>query len=143
MPNWVIERVLATSPRPGYQPGPEHRVEARVVEEWCVAAREFGVSSILCLIGNDQLWLYRRALPHGLLAAYREAGFVVHHLPTLDQLTHPFTTEQYEEAWAAFLRLPKPVLVHCSAGMDRTGRIVGHIVARLGEDGCMGAAASG
>jgi protein-tyrosine phosphatase len=131
MPNWVIEGVLATSPRPGYRPGPEHRVEPGVVEEWLLEVLEFGIASVICLIGNDQLWLYHKALPHGLLHAYAEAGLAVHHIPVLDQQTHPFTPDQYTGAWEAFLELPKPVLVHCSAGMDRTGRIVAHIMENL------------
>lgn len=131
MPNWVIEGVLATSPRPGYRPGPEYRVEPGVVDEWLLEIREFGIRSVICLIGEDQLWLYRKALPDGLLAEYRRAGLGVHHIPTMDQQTVPFTPEQYAGAWEAFQELPKPVLVHCSAGMDRTGRIVDYILQRL------------
>ena len=67
MPSWVIEGVLATSPRPGYRPGPEQSVPSGVVEEWLLELQEFGVASILCLIGPDQLWLYRRSVPEGLL----------------------------------------------------------------------------
>jgi Tyrosine phosphatase family len=133
VPNWVVEGVIATSPRPGYRPGPEQTVADGVVEEWLLETLEFGISSIICLIGGDQLWLYRKAVPEGLLAKYREAGLAVFHISTVDQQTHPFTPEQYEEAWEAFQVLPKPVLVHCSAGMDRTGRIVSHIISRLEE----------
>ncbi|MGH2633322.1 MAG: protein-tyrosine phosphatase family protein [Tepidiformaceae bacterium] len=130
MPNWVIEGVLATSPRPGYRPGPEQQVPVEVVDEWLEDARTFGIRSVICLIGGDQLWLYRKSLPEGLLARYRSAGLEAFHIPTEDQQTHPFTESQYEAAWEAFESLPKPVLVHCSAGMDRTGRIVDLIVAR-------------
>lgn len=134
MPNWVIEGLIATSPRPGYTPGPEHRVPEETVDEWLSEVLEFGISSVICLLAGDQLWLYQKSLPQGLLGRYREAGLAVAHVPTLDQLTHPFTPEQYEDAWRAFQELPKPVLVHCSAGHDRTGRIVSHILGRLGSD---------
>ncbi len=129
MPNWVIDNVLATSPRPGFTSGPEYRVPDDVTERWLAETRDFGIASIMCLLADDQLWLY-----HGnLLRRYESAGFTVAHIGTLDQQTHPFSQEQYEYAWQAFQELPKPVLVHCSAGMDRTGRIVAHILSRLEE----------
>jgi len=141
MPNWVIEGVLATSPRPGYAPGPEHQVPLNVVRDWVQETLNFGIASVICLIHDDQLPLYHRSLPQGLISFYRESGLEVAHVPTFDQLTVPFSPAQYEEAWRAFLALPKPVLVHCSAGMDRTGRIVRHILERLdGQEG-LGAAA--
>jgi protein-tyrosine phosphatase len=135
MAYWVIEGLLATSPRPGYQPGWESRVAREHVELWVEEKRQFGVASILCLISNDQLPLYEPALPNGLLHFYREVGFEVAHLPTFDGLTEPYTHEQYEMAWELFQRLPKPVLVHCSAGYDRTGRVVNHILHRLRSNG--------
>ncbi len=136
MANWVIEGLLATSPRPGYRPGPEHQVAAEVVDEWLAEAEAFGVASVICLIGGDQLWLYRKSVPEGLIERYRSVGFEVFHIPTEDQQTHPFTAEQYEAAWEAFRQLPKPVLVHCSAGMDRTGRIVNYILEQLDNTEC-------
>ncbi len=135
MPNWVIEGLIATSPRPGYAPGPELTVHDEAVDRWIAEARRFGIRSIICLIGNDQLWLYRKAAPEGLLERYRQSGFEVFHLPTLDQLTHPYRPEEYERAWRAFLELPKPVLVHCSAGLWRTGHAVEVILSRIERGG--------
>jgi len=129
----VIRDLLAISTRPGYRPGDERLVERHEVEEWVAKTKAKGIASILCLLDEDQLPLYRRALPEGLLAYYREVGFHVAHLPTHDGLSEPYTPEEYEQAWRYFCELPKPVLVHCSAGHDRTGRVVRYILARLEE----------
>lgn len=130
---WVREGQLARSPRPGYVPGMEGAVTREAVERWAAHVRALGVASIICLLDRDQLPLYDRAMPDGLLRFYAEAGFAVAHIPTPDGLVRPFTAEQLERAWESFVRLPKPVLVHCSAGVDRTGRIVAHIQRRLAE----------
>lgn len=130
MVHWIIRGELARAPRPGYRPGDETAVPFHAVEQWIERAKSSGIASIMCLIDNDQLPLYRGALPHGLLEHYRREGFEVAHIPAYDGLTEPFSHEQYERAWRAFLELPKPVLVHCSAGFDRTGRIVEHILRR-------------
>jgi protein tyrosine phosphatase (PTP) superfamily phosphohydrolase (DUF442 family) len=131
VPYWVIEGQLAISSRPGYQAGAESAVPREAVDAWIRRVRRAGVASILCLLDGDQLPLYEPALPQGLVAYYREAGFQVAHVPAPDGLAQPFTAEQYERIWRAFVELPKPVLVHCSAGFDRTGRAVNHILRRL------------
>lgn len=125
--------MLAIASRPGYQAGAEAAVPREAVDAWIHRVRGAGVASILCLLDGDQLPLYEPALPKGLVDYYREAGFQVAHVPAPDGLPEPFTPQQYERIWRAFLELPKPVLVHCSAGFDRTGRAVKHILARIRE----------
>lgn len=130
--DWVLPDVLARAARPGYSTGFDLRVARQAVDAWVERARSLGIASVICLLDQDQLPLYDRALPDGLLAHYEASGFAVAHIPTPDGRTHPYTPEQLEAAWQAFQSLPRPVLVHCSAGVDRTGRIVRHLLERLG-----------
>ena len=135
MPKWIRDGELAISPRPGYRPGAEFTVPRAAVDTWIEETRAAGVASIICLLDRDQLPLYERGLPDGLIAYYREQGFQVAHVPTPDGMQHPFTPEQLEAAWEAYQALPKPVLVHCSAGHDRTGRVIDYLLRRLGALG--------
>jgi protein-tyrosine phosphatase len=133
MPKWILDGELAISPRPGYRPGAEHRVHRATVDAWVDDMRAAGITSIICLLAGDQLPLYDRALPGGLVQHYVDSGFAVAHIPTADGQSEPFTEQQLDVAWVAFCRLPKPVLVHCSAGFDRTGRVVEHVLRQLGR----------
>jgi hypothetical protein len=132
-PKWIRPGELAISTRPGYRPGAEFRVPREAVDAWTAGMQDAGIASIICLLADDQLPLYNRTLPGGLIGHYVELGFEVAHIPTADGQHDPFTPAQLEAAWDAFQSLPKPVLVHCSAGFDRTGRVVRHILSRLGH----------
>ena len=133
MPRWVRDGDLALSPRPGYMPGAEFSVPRHQVDAWLSEVEAYGIASIICLLDRDQLPLYDRSLPDGLLGYYAAAGLRVAHIPAPDGQQEPFTEQQLKAAWEAYLRLPKPVLVHCSAGYDRTGRVVRYILHRLAQ----------
>ncbi|MFB0563930.1 MAG: tyrosine-protein phosphatase, partial [Candidatus Lokiarchaeia archaeon] len=105
--------------RPGYS-SIEKKVPQDEVDEWIKQVKDLGVKSIICLLGEDQLPLYNE-LPNELPDYYRQHGFQVKHIPTIDYQPTKLPEEKRQKVWEAYQKLPKPVLVHCSAGIDRTG----------------------
>lgn len=128
-----IPLVLYSSPRPGYDFGRNAKVPRRTVDVWLRGVQTEGIASVLCLLSDDQLRLYA-SLPGGLLEYYRaKGGLKVGHVPVKDHATPPLSAVQVAEVEKAFTELPKPVLIHCSAGLDRTGQAVEHLKSRLKE----------
>ena len=124
-PKWVLIDELAKSPRPGY---PERQgIGTDEVDGWIVEIRRMGIRSIICFLSDDQLPFYS-GLPTGLIQYYRDAGFDVAHIPEDDYKTPPLSEKGVREAVTSFEKLQKPVLVHCSAGMARTGMAIDAIL---------------
>jgi protein-tyrosine phosphatase len=137
MTTWVagFENSLARSKRPGY---PSQNVSVNDVDKWIEQVKGMGVQSIICLLTNHQLSYYAQ-LPKGLLDYYRKRNFRVEHIPITDPAEDPVLGQQelndnLEPVYRAYLLLPKPVLIHCSAGIDRTGAAVNYIQKRWREE---------
>jgi protein tyrosine phosphatase (PTP) superfamily phosphohydrolase (DUF442 family) len=127
---YEIDQQLARGNRPGYGGERGRQVSRAEVDAWITEAQALGIQSIICLLADDQLRLYG-SLPTDLIAYYRQAGFAVAHVPAQDYQPIPLSREALSAVWDAYQSLPKPTLVHCSAGMDRTGAAVQYITQQL------------
>jgi hypothetical protein len=138
---WVIDKRLACAQRPlrdkpelgggpGKQPPPLPPEARPSVEAWVNRVIENGFRSVISLLEVAQLERHyiRGGLdlhPEGLLGYYRSRGLVVESVPCTDY-QRP-NAKQMQEILSAFRRLPVPVLLHCSAGIDRTAPVAAFI----------------
>ena len=121
----VIPNLLYRAARPGYSDGAKVPVGMGEVQSWIEAAQALGIVSIICLLDEEHLCLYP---DEDLLGIYRTAGFEVRHIPARDHSIPALTNEQLAAVLHAYRELPKPVLIHCSAGLGRTGVAWAHIL---------------
>lgn len=121
---WVVKGTLARSSRPRY---PDHAVSRETVEKEVGIWREAGIRSIICLLDDRQL-AYYADIADGLLGCYKEIGFHVTHIPVQDYKIPPLSEKDQEQIAKAYGNPPNPVLIHCSAGIDRTGMAVEMLV---------------
>jgi hypothetical protein len=139
---WVIPEKLAVAQRPlrdskkfgggpGRRPPPLPPEALPAVEAWVDRLVGAGFRSVISLLaeGQDQHHYGRLGLDYGrlgldgnsLLGYYRARGIAVESVECTDYEEPPGLKKN--QALQAFLRLPKPVLLHCSAGIDRTSPV--------------------
>jgi len=144
---WVIPGVLACAhralrhhPQFGGSGRDLPREATPAVLDWVRRINGYGIRGIISLMHPKELRHYAQ-LDLGaadLIDLYRKKGFVVAHIPWEDpahrQSSEPLPFEDElrtvrAEALAAFDTLLKPVLLHCSAGIDRSSPVAAFIFA--------------
>ena len=130
MPEWVIDGELARSQRPGY---PKDKPLYSTMEEWMQTVLLLGIKSIICIMDQSQINKYNGIdnIGEGLLNFYENNGLVVLHMNVEDYKNPPLNDSEINTILKAYSDLEKPILIHCSAGRDRTGKAVASIT---GED---------
>jgi len=109
-----------------------------VITVWIEAVKQKDIRSIICLLPTEQLDYYKD-IPGGLIDIYQANGFIVENFPIKDPAEDPegrnqlINQNKLEEIYKSYLKLPKPVLVHCSAGQDQTGYVISYIMNRLNQ----------
>lgn len=133
-PTWQqgLENRLARAGRPGY---PSYNVSKEEVDKWVSKAKQMGIKTIICHLSrdgdDDQLAYYDDALEDGLIEYYKSQGFNVIHIPQpdkIDGIYQGLSEEKCKLSAEAFSKSEEPVVVHCSAGKDRTGDSIRRIV---------------
>jgi protein-tyrosine phosphatase len=139
---WVIKEQLAAGPRPRRKNKPTSQVPKSVVDAWIRMAKDqYGVRSIICLLDQQQLRLYVE-LQMDLVSYCHLNGFHVVHIPVRNYKHPALSDHELLKVWKVYQRLEKPLLIHCSAGLGRTGKAVSYIKRKL-KNGPRGKLANG
>jgi protein tyrosine phosphatase (PTP) superfamily phosphohydrolase (DUF442 family) len=146
---WVIPGLLAGCHRPlrhnRLYGGSARTLDAQAAPlaiAWADHMKKQGFKSIICLMSEEEVAFYENLelAATDLLDFYRNQGFVVTSIPWKDPAhvrSNPGALKAKEaevcrQAIAAYDRLPKPVLLHCSAGVDRSSPVLAHIAESRG-----------
>lgn len=144
--HWVIPRVLAVVHRPlRYHPLyggsrlPLPEDASPLIEEWADLLQVEGVRSIISLMHDGDVACYRKlSIGNGDLLTYlQDRGFFIARHPYEDPAHKSVRPSEArlrlhrirEEALESFDRLPKPVLITCSAGQDRSAPVAAYLYA--------------
>ena len=117
---------------------------APLVLAWVRRVRQEGVRGIIALMGEKELRHYALASGEasGLIDLYKNEGLFVRHIPWEDPAHSAVSAglsydEQLEQvrvkALAAFDEAPKPDLLHCSSGIQRSSPMAAFIYAQRGQ----------
>jgi protein-tyrosine phosphatase len=128
---WPIKKKLARGRRPGVG-GKPVQVAKSVVDNWIKEAKAQGIRSVIVLLDQRQLRLYEE-LRVDLISYYKLKGLRVAHIKAPNMRRPPLSDQHLKDVWIAYKRLEKPVLVHCSAGIGRTGVAARYIKKQVGS----------
>ncbi len=150
---WVIHNNLAVAHRPlrhhpkfggrGRSIPPEARSTLfQIIRRW----KSCSIRGIICLMHPKELKHYDN-IDFGalnLIELYLKEGFEVRHIPWDDPAHRNITQGDFhrermlisEKALKAFDELSKPVLLHCSAGIDRSSPVAAFIWKKKGGLAC-------
>ncbi len=100
------------------------------VEQDIAKMQKLNVDMVVVLLEKEELYEY----PVNLLQEYREADFEVLHFPIEDYWV-PESVDAFDELLkklASAIRFGRNTLIHCRAGMGRTGLVVAGLLIKLG-----------
>ena len=129
---WLFPNLVIRSGRPGY-PNEDFQDES-IVDEWLeMVKRETGTTPKTIITFLDDLEL-AEFYNFDLIKAYEDRGITVHRVPTEDPVFKPmsergpiFTFKQFQKIASLIKESEKPVLISCSAGVDRTGSVARYL----------------
>lgn len=122
---WAEKSVLARSSRPGY---PDKNVSLNTLNETVAMWKTQGIKSIICLLSDNEIRMYYKNIDSDLIRFYKTKGFEVFHQSIEDYLNPPVSNDELIKIESEYKRMTQPVMVHCGAGQDRTGRVVEYIM---------------
>jgi hypothetical protein len=141
---WIIPKALACAQRPlrhhplyGLSGVLIPQIATPLVQDWVEQIRMEGIVSVISFMHERDLGCYRQIDLGGLdfIEFLKQQGFTVCSLPWEDpahnSTPHVIKRKKLEqirqEALDAYDRLPKPILLQCSAGIDRSAPVAAYL----------------
>lgn len=118
---WAKRNILAQSHRPGY---PNKAVSLKTLNETVKKWKNLKIKSVICLLSNEEIKMYYESINYDLIGFYKKEGFDVFHISIEDYQNPPVNDHDLKTIYKEYRKMKQPVLVHCGAGQDRTGRVV-------------------
>lgn len=122
---WAVTNKLAQSSRPGY---PNKNVPLKTIKETIQKWKEKNIKTIICLLSDEEINTYYNSIDYDLINFYKNNGFEVFHISIEDYLNPPVSDDILNIIGHEYQNMKYPVLVHCGAGQDRTGRTIEYLI---------------